>query len=66
MVSRKKLAQDKAEKSLSILKGALDYSEFRDVDMVIEVHGLAYIAILNYLIIEFVHLLPFYDIQFIT
>ncbi|XP_031129333.1 peroxisomal fatty acid beta-oxidation multifunctional protein AIM1-like isoform X1 [Ipomoea triloba] len=36
LVSRKKLAQDKAEKSLSILKGALDYSEFRDVDMVIE------------------------------
>lgn len=41
-MSRKKLAQDKAEKSLSILKGALDYSEFRDVDMVIEVHVLTF------------------------
>lgn len=28
---------DKAEKALSLLKGALDYSDFRDVDMVIEV-----------------------------
>ncbi|CAI9100353.1 OLC1v1037333C1 [Oldenlandia corymbosa var. corymbosa] len=36
LVSRKKLAADKAEKALSMLKGALDYSEFRDVDMVIE------------------------------
>ncbi|KAL3532465.1 hypothetical protein ACH5RR_005986 [Cinchona calisaya] len=36
LVSRKKLAEDKAEKTLSLLKGALDYSEFKDVDMVIE------------------------------
>lgn len=37
LVSRKRLAQDKAEKALSMVKGVLDYSEFKDVDMVIEV-----------------------------
>ncbi|KAK6236335.1 Enoyl-CoA hydratase/isomerase - like 10 [Theobroma cacao] len=36
LVSRGKLTKDKAEKALSMLKGVLDYSEFRDVDMVIE------------------------------
>ncbi|VFQ68073.1 unnamed protein product [Cuscuta campestris] len=36
LVSRKKLSQNQAEKSLSLLKGVLDYSEFKDVDMVIE------------------------------
>lgn len=36
LVTRKKLAQDKADKAISTLKGVLDYSEFRDVDMVIE------------------------------
>ncbi|KAK3034326.1 hypothetical protein RJ639_032224 [Escallonia herrerae] len=36
LVTRKKLSHDKAEKALSMLKGVLDYSEFRDVDMVIE------------------------------
>lgn len=36
LVTRKKLAQDKADKAISMLKGVLDYSEFRDVDMVIE------------------------------
>ncbi|KAM3321042.1 peroxisomal fatty acid beta-oxidation multifunctional protein AIM1 [Capsicum chacoense] len=36
LVARKKLQQDKANKAFSMLKGALDYSEFKDVDMVIE------------------------------
>ncbi|XP_009803575.1 peroxisomal fatty acid beta-oxidation multifunctional protein AIM1 isoform X1 [Nicotiana sylvestris] len=36
LVARKKLQQDKANKALSIVKGVLDYSEFKDVDMVIE------------------------------
>ncbi|XP_056859296.1 peroxisomal fatty acid beta-oxidation multifunctional protein AIM1-like [Raphanus sativus] len=36
LVSRGKLAQDKAGKALSLLKGVLDYAEFKDVDMVIE------------------------------
>lgn len=36
LISRKKLPKDNAEKALSMLKGVLDYSEFRDVDMVIE------------------------------
>ncbi|CAH9117955.1 unnamed protein product [Cuscuta epithymum] len=36
LVSRKKLPQDKAEKALSLLQGVLDYSEFKDADMVIE------------------------------
>ncbi|KAF8388966.1 hypothetical protein HHK36_025650 [Tetracentron sinense] len=36
LLTRGKLTQDKAEKALSILKGVLDYSEFKHVDMVIE------------------------------
>ncbi|KAJ8562482.1 hypothetical protein K7X08_011773 [Anisodus acutangulus] len=36
LVSRKKLPQDKADKALSMVKGALDFSDFKDVDMVIE------------------------------
>lgn len=31
------MSQEKFEKTLSLLKGALDYEDFRDVDMVIEV-----------------------------
>jgi enoyl-CoA hydratase/3-hydroxyacyl-CoA dehydrogenase len=37
LVTRKKLTQQKAEGALSLLKGVLDYAEFKDVDMVIEV-----------------------------
>lgn len=37
LVSRGKLAQDKANKALTMLKGVVDYSEFKDVDMVVEV-----------------------------
>lgn len=40
LVSRGKLTRDKAEKALSMLKGVTDYSEFNDVDMVIEVGSL--------------------------
>ncbi|XP_015082869.1 peroxisomal fatty acid beta-oxidation multifunctional protein AIM1-like isoform X1 [Solanum pennellii] len=36
LVARKNLPQDKADKALSMVKGALDYSDFKDVDMVIE------------------------------
>ncbi|GLT48564.1 hypothetical protein SLA2020_221820 [Shorea laevis] len=36
LVTRGKLTKDKAEKALSMLRGVLDYSEFKDVDMVIE------------------------------
>ncbi|XP_044471440.1 peroxisomal fatty acid beta-oxidation multifunctional protein AIM1 [Mangifera indica] len=36
LVTRGKLTEDKANKALSKLKGVLDYSEFKDVDMVIE------------------------------
>ncbi|KAL0333895.1 UNVERIFIED_CONTAM: Peroxisomal fatty acid beta-oxidation multifunctional protein AIM1 [Sesamum angustifolium] len=36
LVSKRKLAQDKAEKALLMLKGVLDFAEFSDVDMVIE------------------------------
>ncbi|XWS17283.1 hypothetical protein CRYUN_Cryun33cG0054100 [Craigia yunnanensis] len=36
LVTRGKLTKDKAEKALSMLKGVLDYTEFKDVDMVIE------------------------------
>jgi enoyl-CoA hydratase/3-hydroxyacyl-CoA dehydrogenase len=37
LVKKGKLTQDKAEKTLSMLKGVLDYSDFKEVDMVIEV-----------------------------
>lgn len=37
LVTRGKLTKDKADGSLLLLKGVLDYSEFKDVDMVIEV-----------------------------
>ncbi|KAL1554893.1 Altered inheritance of mitochondria protein 1 [Salvia divinorum] len=36
LVSRKRLAKVKAEKALLMVKGTLDYSDFKDVDMVIE------------------------------
>ncbi|XWS26833.1 hypothetical protein CRYUN_Cryun26dG0064000 [Craigia yunnanensis] len=36
LVTRGKLTKDKAEKALSMLKGVLDYTEFKDADMVIE------------------------------
>ncbi|XP_043706404.1 peroxisomal fatty acid beta-oxidation multifunctional protein AIM1-like isoform X1 [Telopea speciosissima] len=36
LVAKRKMTRDKAEKALSILKGVLDYSEFKNVDMVIE------------------------------
>ncbi|KAL2929183.1 Peroxisomal fatty acid beta-oxidation multifunctional protein AIM1 [Bienertia sinuspersici] len=36
LVTRGKLVKDKGEKALSLLKGVLDYSEFKDADMVIE------------------------------
>ncbi|KAK8559100.1 hypothetical protein V6N13_098695 [Hibiscus sabdariffa] len=36
LATRGKLTKDRAEKVLSMLKGVLDYAEFKDVDMVIE------------------------------
>uniref|UniRef100_A0A7C9ALN9 Uncharacterized protein n=1 Tax=Opuntia streptacantha TaxID=393608 RepID=A0A7C9ALN9_OPUST len=36
LVTRGKMTADKAEKTLSLLKGVLDYSDFKDADMVIE------------------------------
>ncbi|XP_024959237.1 peroxisomal fatty acid beta-oxidation multifunctional protein AIM1-like [Cynara cardunculus var. scolymus] len=36
LVAKKKLSQPRAEKALSMIEGVLDYSEFNDVDMVIE------------------------------
>lgn len=43
LVSRGKLTQDKASKAFSLLKGVLDYTEFKDVDMVIEVWSQSYL-----------------------
>ena len=37
LVRRGKLTKQKADAALSLLKGVLDYSEFKDVDLVIEV-----------------------------
>uniref|UniRef100_A0A453ND40 Uncharacterized protein n=1 Tax=Aegilops tauschii subsp. strangulata TaxID=200361 RepID=A0A453ND40_AEGTS len=36
LVKRGSLTKDKMSKAISLLKGALDYSDFKDVDMVIE------------------------------
>lgn len=36
LAKRGKLTPEKAEKALSLLKGVLDYNEFKDVDLVIE------------------------------
>ncbi|XP_022999434.1 peroxisomal fatty acid beta-oxidation multifunctional protein AIM1 [Cucurbita maxima] len=36
LVVKGKLTEDKADKAFRILKGSLDYSDFKDVDMVIE------------------------------
>lgn len=40
LVTKGKLTRDKADKALSLIKGSLDYSDFKDVDMVIEVGSL--------------------------
>lgn len=37
LVRRGKLTKQKADAALSLLRGVLDYSEFKDVDLVIEV-----------------------------
>ena len=37
LVKRGSLTKDKMNKAMSLFKGALDYSDFKDVDMVIEV-----------------------------
>ncbi len=36
-VKKGKMTQEKFEKTISLLKGALDYESFKDVDIVIEV-----------------------------
>lgn len=36
-VKKGKMTQEKFEKTMSLLKGTLDYESFKDVDMVIEV-----------------------------
>ncbi|CAI9293303.1 unnamed protein product [Lactuca saligna] len=36
LVAKRKLTQSKAEKALLMIKGVMDYSDFKDVDMVIE------------------------------
>jgi 3-hydroxyacyl-CoA dehydrogenase len=37
LVKKGSLTPDRAKKTISLLKGVLDYSDFKDVDMVIEV-----------------------------
>lgn len=36
-VNKGKMTQEKFERTISLLKGVLDYEQFKDVDMVIEV-----------------------------
>jgi len=42
LLRRGKLTKQKADAALSLLQGVLDYSEFKDVDLVIEVGCLKY------------------------
>lgn len=44
LVSRGKMTQDKAGEAFSLLKGVLDYTEFKDVDMVIEVSAFSLVS----------------------
>lgn len=37
LLKKKAISKDKMNSALSLLNGTLDYSEFRDIDMVIEV-----------------------------
>lgn len=37
LVKRRSISQEKMNQALSLLSGALDYSEFKHLDMVIEV-----------------------------
>ena len=53
LVTRRKLAQGKADKALSMLKGVVDYSEFKDVDMVIEVCSIKFQIVLENLPLNF-------------
>jgi len=42
LLRRGKLTKQKADAALSLLQGVLDYTEFKDVDLVIEVGCLKY------------------------
>jgi 3-hydroxyacyl-CoA dehydrogenase len=47
LVKRGSLTKDKMNKAMSLLKGALDYSDFKDVDMVIEVNLICLMVLLH-------------------
>jgi 3-hydroxyacyl-CoA dehydrogenase len=49
LVKRGSLTKDKMNKAMSLLKGALDYSDFKDVDMVIEVNLICLMVLLHIL-----------------
>lgn len=46
LVKKGAMTQDQMNKALSLLKGVLDYSEFKDVDMVVEVGQFNYQEVL--------------------
>ena len=63
LVTQRKLAKDKADKALSMLKGVLDYSEFKDVDMVIEVCSIKFQIFLGEFTFLFLKLLSFLNVR---
>lgn len=60
LVTKGKLAQDKADKALSLLKGVLDYTKFKDVGMVIEVSNSEFNCIVEFGIL----IIPRIDVKF--
>lgn len=54
-MSKGKLTRDKADKALSLLKGVLDYTSFKDVDMVIEVDPYLHCAVGIFLFVNFLY-----------
>lgn len=53
------MTQEKFEKTLSLLKGVLDYESFRDVDMVIEVSKILLLQFVSVWFPFFPHFIDF-------
>lgn len=54
-VKKGNMTQEKFEKTISLLKGVLDYESFKDVDMVIEVVWNAFGFQFSFIIVVYSH-----------
>lgn len=54
-VKKGNMTQEKFEKTISLLKGVLDYESFKDVDMVIEVVWKAFGFQFSFIIVVYSH-----------